>query len=1025
MQYNPKEIEKIISKKWEKEKIPERIVKFKGKNKFYLLDGPPYVNDKPHAGHVMTTTFKDIWGKIKKMQGYDVWFQPGFDCGGLPIENKVEQKLKVKTKSDILKIGIDKFIQECNKFAKGNESHWLGLYKKIGAWRGWVEPYLTSENYYKECGWWAIKEIYKKGLFVKGKKPNFWCPRCETVLSGYDVTDSYKDISSPSIFIKFKVKGKDEFLLAWTTTPWTLPANVALCVHPDEKYVKVKVVGDILILAKERLKLLDELNKKYEIVEEFEGKNLEGIEYESLLDIPLQKELNNNKNAHKVILSIPIIKKRVAGKIKAKKKIEDKKEDEFGHLVDVSTGTGIVHIAPGHGAEDNKLGEHYNLPNPSPVDEKGKMEEETGIFSGKSVEEANEDILKYLKEKNSLFYSESIVHSYPLCWRCKTPLIYRKSTQWFLKLNPIRNKILNELEKIKWLPAHVEEQFRNVLETAPDWAITRQRFWGIPLPIWNCKKCNKIKVISSRKELTKNAIEKLDENFDISVSVVDKIHLKCGCGGEMERENAVLDVWFDSGIAPFASIGYPFKNKELFETLYPIDLIDESQDQVRGWFYYLTLCGMALFDKVPYKTVCYNGWTLDEKGEKMSKSIGNVVWGEEAYRELGADLLRLYICQSNAPWETRRFSFKEAKILQNKLNILWNLVSFIESYSKKEIKFDDNFEIRNIYDRWLVSKINSLIKNTTEDYENFRFHYVARNILDFTVNDFSKLYIKLVRDEISENTINVMTYTLQRVLKLLAPISPFITDYLYSKFSEESVHLSKWPKVEEDKIDVKLEKNIQLAEEISTAINSERQKKGIKLRLPVKKAYIYGFKEIEKTVEDVKEMIKTLSNIKEIEFRENKNILIKPNFAKIGKKFGEKTKEVAKLISKMKPKEIRDKFKIGDFELEREDILFSRKTEEGKEFSKGYIILDLSEDENLKKERFLRELIREIQKARKEEGLNVLEDIILYLEDKEFIKKFEDELKKEVKAKKIVYELKEKKNEVKYKDLSLSFGFEK
>jgi len=1019
MLYNHKEIEEAVSRDWEKEKIPEKVTEFKKENKFYLLDGPPYVNDKPHVGHVRTATSKDIWGKFKKMQGFNVWFQPGFDCGGLPIENKVEKKLNIREKSDILKIGIEKFIEECNKFAVGNEKAWLSLYKKLGIWRAYLKPYLTSDNYYKESGWWAIKKFYEKNLLVKGEKPNFWCPKCETVLSGYEVTDAYRDIASPSVFVKFKIKDRDEFLLVWTTTPWTLPANVALCVHPDEKYVKVEVDGEKIILAKKRLELLEELNKKYRIIEEFEGKKLEGLQYEPLLDIPLQRELKGK--AHKVVMSIKIIKKRVAGKIKAKKKVEE--EEEAGHLVDISSGTGIIHIAPGHGLEDFKLGEFYNLPSPSPVDENGKLDESTGIFHGKKVEEANNEIINYLREKNLLFYSTTIIHSYPLCWRCKTPLIYRKSSQWFLKLEPIRDKILKEIEAVRWLPEHIKEQFIEVVKNAPDWAITRQRFWGIPLPIWKCEKCGKIKVIGSRKELKENSIEEIDENFDILTSVVDKIHLKCECNGIMSREKAILDVWFDSGIAPFASLGYPFKNKELFESLYPVDLVDEGQDQIRGWFYTLMVCGIVLFDKAPYKTVCCNGWVLDEKGEKMSKSVGNVVRGEDAYRELGADLLRLYITQFNAPWETGKFSIKEAKTLQNKLNILLNLVSFVESYSKEKYKFGSEFEIKDICDKWLVSRINSLIDEVADDYENFRFHYAARKILDFIVNEFSRIYIKLIRDEIDESRLKLMLYVLERIIKMLAPIAPFITDFIYRKFSDSSVHLSSWPKVERDKIDKNLEDRVKLAREIANAINSERQRCGVKLRFPIKKAVVYGLRDMEKKVEEVREIIKILSNLIDIEFRESKDIAVKPNFARIGKKYRQRAQEVANLISKLKLEDIKDKFKIGDFELEREDVII--KCVKGSLFSGGYVVLDLEEDEKLKKERFLRELIREIQKTRKEEGLKVLDNIILFLENKEFAREFEERLKKEVRASKIVYELKNEKGAVSYKELSLKFGFER
>ena len=1021
MQYNPKDVEEKIQKKWETEKIPEKIINRKEGKKFYLLDGPPYVNASPHVGHIKTTTYKDVWGKFKFMQGFKVWFQPGFDCGGLPIENKVEKKFGIREKKDIYKIGIDKFIEECKKFAIGNEKEWMDMYKKIGAWRGYLAPYLTSENYYRESGWWAVKKIYEKGLLVPGEKPNFWCPHCETVLSGYEVTDAYRELKSPSIFITFKIRDRSEYLLVWTTTPWTLPANVALCVHPNEKYVKVETKGKKIIIAEKRLEFLDELCLKYKILDRFEGKKLDGLKYEPLLDIPLQKELEKTNNAHRIILSIPLMKKRVAGKIKEKKEVEG--SDEFGHLVDISTGTGIVHIAPGHGAEDHIIGEYYGLPSPSPVDEQGKLKEETGIFKNLKIDEANKQISDYLESRDLLFYKTELMHSYPVCWRCKTPLIYRKSRQWFLKLGPLKKKILKEINSVKWLPDFVKEQYSNLVQNSPDWSIVRQRFWGIPLPIWICKKCKSLKIISSREELRKKSIEDLPEDFDISVSVVDNIHLKCECGGEMERESGIMDVWFDSGIAPFASLGYPFKNKDLFESLWPVDLIDESQDQIRGWFNSLMICGISIFGEAPYKTICTNGWTLDEKGEKMSKSLGNVIWAKEAYEEIGADVLRLHLCSTNAPWESLNFSLREAKIIKNNLNTLYNLVSFVKSYFKDSNKTVD---IKELSDLWLLSKINSLVKEITEDMENFRFHHATRKIVSFIINDFSRIYIKLVRDRAeSEEVREVMLYTLKKVLKLLAPFTPFLSEDLYTGLFEKSVHLESWPKVDEDKINKDLEEKFEIGKEISEAINSERQKQNVRLRLPIKRATVFGSPKIKEIVEEIGEIIKILSNLKDIGFKESENVEIKPNFAKIGKKFGDKTREVADLISKMKLDDVKDKIKLGEFELEKEDLIIRQKSLEGTSFSKGYVTLDLTEDEELKEERFLRELIREIQKKRKEEKLNVLDKINLFIEDKEFIKKFEENLKKEVGAEKIVYGLKEKKGEVSYKDISLGFGFEK
>ncbi|MCK4429132.1 MAG: class I tRNA ligase family protein, partial [Candidatus Aenigmarchaeota archaeon] len=569
------------------------------------------------------------------------------------------------------------------------------------------------------------------------------------------------------------------------------------------------------------------------------GKELEGLKCEPLLDIPLQKEFENCEEAHRVVLSIPIMKKKVAGKIREKKEVEG--ETEFGHLVDISTGTGIVHIAPGHGVEDNEIGKHYNLPDPSPVNEQGELEESTGMFKGNKTGDANAIILDHLESKNSLFYKTTLLHSSPVCWRCKTPLIYRKSKQWLVKLDTLRDKILKEIKSVKWMPEFVEEQFANVIRNSPDWPVARQRYWGIPLPVWICEKCDSIKVIGSREELKKHATKELHPDFDISVSVVDDVKLKCDCGGEMIREKDIMDVWFDSGCSPFASLGYPFKNKDKFEKFQPVDLIDESQDQVRGWFYYLMVCGVALFGKAPYKSVCMNGWTLDEKGDKMSKSVGNVIWAEEAYKELGADITRLYLCSATAPWETLKVSLEEAKTTHNSLNTIWNLVSFVKSYGIAEQTDSDKIEAEELVDKWLISGVNSLVLEVTDDLENFRFHYGSRKILDFVVNDFSRIYIKLVRDRAESKEVGkIMLYTLDRVLKLLAPIAPFVTDELYNQLHNKSVHLSEWPIAEEEKINKDLEKKFEVAKEISGAVNNERQKQGVRLRLPVRKATVFG-----------------------------------------------------------------------------------------------------------------------------------------------------------------------------------------
>lgn len=985
--YNPKEIEKQVLEAWEKKKIPEQIVKFsKEKKKFYLLDGPPYVNAEPHVGHVKTTTFKDIWGKFKHMQGYAVWFQPGFDCGGLPIENMVEKKLGLKSKTEIEKIGVDKFIGECNNFAIGNEKTWLDIYRILGAWRGWLKPYLTSENYYIESGWWTVKKIYEKGLLVEGEKPGFWCSHCETVLAGYEVTDSYKNIEDHSIFVKFPLAGKKEFLLVWTTTPWTLPANVAICAHPEEQYVKAEVKKEnkketeVLILAEKRLKLLDELGTKYKILEKFQGKKLEGEKYLPILDIPLQKEIEKNENSHTIIISIPLLKKRVASKIATKKAAEA--EEEFGHVVEMETGSGLVHVAPGHGDVDNKLGKHYNLPEPSPVDEKGRLTEETGEFAGKYVKDANFAIIDYLNTKGHMFYPGKVVHSYPLCWRCKTPLIYRMSKQWFLKIDTLKKSMIKENEKVRWLPEFARERFYNILIDAPDWPITRQRYWGIPIPIWVCDKCGARKVIGSVEELKKEALDKIPANMDLHKNSIDKIHIRCECGGKMKRVRDIMDVWFDSSISPWASLGYPFKNKSLFEHLWPVDLIDESQDQVRGWFYYLMFAGFATFEHKPYNTACLNGWTLDEKGEKMSKSLGNVVWADAALKELGSDTLRLYYCYDVSPWDTQKFSLKNAKELQKTLNILWNTYQFIETYSDKKL-LKSNITGLFPEDKWLLSRINTLIKKVTEDMENFAFHSVGRSLVDFILNDFSRWYVKLVRDRVSpwydgkdkKAAQYALVYTLEKLLRLLAPIAPFISDYLYQKLGFVSVHISSWPKTEEKVINTKLEEEMEKVKILTEAMNSMRQEENIKLRWPLAAVYIQAKdKTTASAVKNLRNVIQNIGNVKK--------------------------------ITTTLPEKGKTKIKIKEFE--------------GFKLGLGKV---------LKEEAFIREVIRQIQVMRKEHRLHVKELITLWLhtdeKTKALLMKRTNELKSEVGAKTIHFTSKNIKGKIELEGKTIEVGFEK
>lgn len=961
--YNPQQIQEDVQKFWKKSGTPENIVKFdQKKKKFYLLDGPPYVNYDPHVGHIKTTTFKDVWGKFKYMQGYSVWFQPGFDCSGLPIENAVEKKLGIKSKRDIEKFGVKKFIEECKKLAEKNKPVWMDIYKKIGSWKAWLEPYMTYKNYYLESGWWSIKQIYDKGLLVEGHKPGFWCSHCETVLAGYEVTDSYKNVEDPSILIKFPLRDeKDTYLLVWTTTPWTLPSNVAIAAHSDENYVKVEIMsGEKLILAEKRIEVLTNLDIGYKIVDKFKGKKLDGLKYKGVVDVKLQKEMD--EKFHYVIMSIKLLKKRAAAKISGDKK------DEFDDFVTMDTGTGLVHTAPGLG--DNKVGDHYKLAFLSPIDDQGRFTEDVDLYKGIHVKKADAEIIKDLQENNRLLHVDRITHSYPLCWRCKTPLIYRMSKQWFLKIEKIRNSMIKDNKTVTWLPEFGREQFNDLIISSPDWAITRQRYWGIPMPIWVCDKCDAKKVIGSRQELAENSVDRISEDIDLHKDSVDEIKLKCSCGNHMERVKDIMDVWFDSGISPWASLGYPFQNEKLFKKLWPIDLIDESQDQIRGWFNSLMACSHATFGKKPYDVVCMNGWTLDEKGNKMSKSVGNVVSAFDAYEKLGADLLRLYICYDNPPWETQKFGYRKAQDIGKSLNVLWNTHEFIKTYSKKaEIPKELNVE-----DKWILSRVNTTIDDVTKFYENFEFHKAARSIVDFMLNDFSRWYIKIIRDRVSPTydgkdktaAQGVLSYILERVIKLLAPISPFISEKIYQEaFGNDSVHMSEWPVCDKKYVDKKLEEQMIQVKDIVELAAALRQDLKIKLRWPVSELLVSG--KVTDAVKNLESVLNKMSNVKTT-------------------KYSEKIKGQAKT----------------DHDI---TVAFG---------------------EVLKDEALLRELIRNIQEVRKKSKFSVHDSIILYLKDHIILKRFEQELKQSVGAKEIKFgSIKHAKGKLEFEDNKIEFGFEK
>ncbi|MBI5036076.1 class I tRNA ligase family protein [Candidatus Micrarchaeota archaeon] len=917
--YDPQAVEQLVREAWKKEKVAQKLAENRqGAKKYYLLDGPPYVNSLPHVGHVKTTTCKDIWTRLRYMQGFNTFIQPGFDCHGLPVEVMVEKELGTQSKQDIEKMGVEEFDALCLKKVENNEKAWLRAYDALGAWRAYFEPYFTYKPYYIESAWWTLKRLHEKGFLVEGSKSIHWCPKCETALSGYEVSDSYKDVTDPSIYVKFKVKGKkNEFLLVWTTTPWTLPSNTALAVAGNEEYAKAKVGKEVYILAKKLVNkaLAEDCQLEYEIIETFPGSKLDGLKYEPLVESEQQKEAVKNNSAYRVYMSIPIMVRKkykkhkpteealsVAASMTAKHFGSDgqlktvvrasdagEEREEFEQFVTVEDGTGIVHTAPGHGQTD---------------------------------------------------------------------------------------------QDVNWMPSFGKDAFNNWVSEATDWCISQQRFWGIPIPIWVCDECGRKKVIGSVEELRQNAIKDPGLLKDLHRHSVDSIALKCECGKQMRRIKDIFNVWYDSSISPWASLGYPFRNKELFESLTGdtiVDAINESQDQIRGWFYVLMFTGMAAFDKPAYRNVSMMGWVVDEKGEKMSKSVGNVVWAEDALKQVGADAIRLYYCWDVAPWDVQKFSLATAREVYKSLNILWNSLIFYESYKPEKFK-PSAPTLLETEDKWLVSRLNTVTTEIIRHFELFEFHHVGRKLLDFTVNDFSRWYIKLIRDragEGDEECFNVLYHVLRQLSLLMAPITPFISDYLWRRLGgKESVHLQYYPTGE--KGDDQLEKIMDIAIQTTEAANAARTEAGIKLRAPVKRVCVVGDAGVEKAVTSLQSiMLRSLNSL-----------------------------HVTYL----------DRAPEGNFAE--------------KEFQFGKVYVDLERDEQLQQMEMFRELTRKIQENRKKAGLHVKDEISLKLQVsdskfKAFLKKQENGLKNAVNAARVGFVTSKQKTEDKVEDVAVSFSFEK
>ena len=820
-----KEIEQEARKVWKKkEKEIKKAVQNNPKKKlFSFLEGPPTANAPPALHHLEVRTFKDLICKFKYMQGFSVPRKGGWDTHGLPVEVQVEKDLGLKSKKDVIKYGMEKFIKKCRENVFSNIEDWEKSTEELGYWVDLEDPFVTLDNNYIESVWWSLKELSKKGLLYEGFKVVPFCPRCGTPLSSHEVSQGYKDVKEDSVYVKFELVDEPKtYLLAWTTTPWTLPGNVALVVGPKIDYVKVQLSdGDKLIIGKEKLNVL---KGDYKIIKEFKGKDLKGLEYEPLFDI---KKLQN-KNSHKIFL---------------------------GDYVTTEEGTGVVHTAGMYGEDDYELCKENKLPLIHTVEQDGKFNELVPKWEGKFVKSVDKEIIEDLKNRNLLFKSEKVEHPYPYCWRCDSPLLYYAIDSWFISVKKVKEKLVKLNQKINWYPKYIKDgRFGKWLGGVKDWSLSRFKFWGTPLPVWRCE-CGEEKVIGSVKELKENSIKKF-KDYDLHRPWIDKIKFKCKCGKEMKRIPDLIDVWYDSGSAGFAQFHYPFENKKEFEKRFPYDYIAEAIDQTRGWFYTLHAISTMLFSDVSYKNVISAGHLVDENGEKMSKSKGNVIKPKEIIDSVGVDAVRLQFCTVDVG-NQKRFSVNMVKeTILPFLTVLSNCKTFYEQAGKKKNK-------KQIEDKWILSRLNTTISEVTKELEEYSIDKSLEKIIDFVVNDFSRTYIKITRDR--EDTQDILGEVLHKVSLILAPYAPYISEHVYQCFDKESVHLSSWPKADNKLINEKLEKEFNVVLEIIEKGLAERDKSQIGLKWPLAKAVINT-----KISKELEKIVVNQLNVKQIEIKSSK-----------------------------------------------------------------------------------------------------------------------------------------------------------
>ena len=1012
--------EKKVEEFWKENHIFEKSMENRKEGETYTFyDGPPTANGKPHIGHVLTRVIKDMIPRYRTMKGYMVPRKAGWDTHGLPVELEVEKKLGLDGKEQIEEYGMEPFIKQCKESVWKYKGMWEDFSSTVGFWADMEHPYVTYYDDYIESEWWALKEIWNKKLLYKGFKIVPYCPRCGTPLSAQEVSQGYKTVKERSAVVRFKVVGEDAYFLAWTTTPWTLPSNVALCVNPDEIYCKVKAADGYTYYMAEALlnKVLGKLAKEegekaYEVLETYKGTDLEYKAYEPLFACAGEAAAKQKKKAHFVTCD---------------------------NYVTMSDGTGIVHIAPAFGEDDSRIGRNYELPFVQFVDGQGNLTKETP-YAGVFVKKADPMVLTDLDKEGKLFDAPKFEHDYPHCWRCDTPLIYYARESWFIKMTAVKDDLIRNNNTINWIPEIIGKgRFGDWLENVQDWGISRNRYWGTPLNIWQCE-CGHMHSIGSRQELFEMSGDEKAKTVELHRPYIDEITLKCPeCGGEMHRVPEVIDCWFDSGAMPFAQHHYPFENKELFEQQFPANFISEAVDQTRGWFYSLLAESTLLFNKAPYKNVIVLGHVQDENGQKMSKSKGNAVDPFDALNKYGADAIRWYFYINSAPWLPNRFHGKAVVEGQRKfMSTLWNTYAFFVLYADIDnfdpTKYELNYDQLPVMDKWLLSRLNTTVQAVDNDLANYKIPEAARALQEF-VDEMSNWYVRRSRERfwakgMEQDKINAymtLYHALVTIAKTAAPMIPFMTEDIYQnlvrsvdKDAPESIHLCDFPTVNEAWIDKDLEADMKELLEIVVLGRACRNTANIKNRQPIGTMYVKAEKKMSEFYTDI---IADELNVKEVKFADDVESFIsysfKPQLRTVGPKYGKLLGGIRQALTDINGTAAMNELRTNgvlkldingnDVELTEEDLLIETAQTEGyvsESDGETSVVLDTNLTPELIEEGFVREIISKIQTMRKEAGFEVMDKIVVYAHGNDKIqdvmKAHEDEIKSEVLADEMV-----------------------